>query len=326
MNTFRSIFPAGEIQSPRERIDYRSVTGFAGSCFATHIYEKFRYFAFDSWLNPFGIVFHPFAIENAFTRISRRVHYSPDELLERGGIWYSFDHHSGFSALDGEVLLQRINDSIDRAYSGLQRTTHLYISLGTAFVYRHLASGRYVANCHKVPQREFEKELTAPGAIKESLRRTEQAIHRLNPGIQIILTVSPVRHLRDGMTANMRSKAHLITAVHQYTEESGALYFPSYEILMDDLRDYRFYEENLTHPAPAAVDYIFDFLLRSHIDPGAWKTMERVEQIRRDMNHRPVHPDSAAHKRFEAQLQDKIRKFEEETGISIIRDSGNTGD
>jgi hypothetical protein len=267
--------------------------------------------------NPHGILFHPFAIERMVQRIVQRDYYRLDEVIQSGERYYSFEHHSIINADSAGELIKWINNNLDVARRLLKTTTHLFLTFGTAFVYKHLERGIYVANCHKIPQNAFVKELIGVQALMNSIMNTLELLYEYNSGLKIILTISPVRHLRDGMTAGLRSKSHLISAVHACTEQTPARYFPSYELLMDDLRDYRFYAPDMIHPSSAAVDYIFDFLSQVYIHPKVHDIMKEVERIRKDMQHKPFHPDSDSHRKFLVKLEKKKKSLFERTGISL---------
>ena len=233
------------------------------------------------------------------------------EHMER---YHCFDAHSCLSHPDASEILKNLNSAITTTHDDLQSATHMIITLGTAWVYRYIESDMYVANCHKLPQKQFLKELLPVDHILESLEGIYQLIKSVNPTCQMILTVSPVRHLKDGFIENSRSKSHLISAVQQLVENaSDCHYFPSYEIMMDELRDYRFYAEDMLHPNTTAINYIWEKFQTTWIEQSAYPTMETVEKIQNGLNHRPFHPNSESHHKFLAQLQrqkaDVINRF-----------------
>ena len=193
----------------------------------------------------------------------------------------------------------------------LETTSNIIITLGTAWVYRHIASKKIVANCHKVPQKEFQKELLITDEIKTSLENCMALVKKVNPNAQFIFTVSPVRHLKDGFVENQRSKAHLITALHQMINGNDVSYFPAYEIMMDELRDYRFYGKDMLHPNELAVDYIWEKFRSVWISPDCLSVMEEVDSIQKGLMHRPFNPDSVGHQKFRTSLQAKITYLQE---------------
>lgn len=277
-----------------------------GSCFVEHMGERLRYFQFQTTENPFGVIFQPLALEKLLERACRLQDYDKADLFQHQELWKCFEVHSDLNALSSEILMANLNARLLETHDALRAATHVVITLGTAWAYRYRDTGALVANCHKVPQQSFEKELLPIAAIKSSLEHMYELIREMNPGAAVIFTVSPVRHLRDGFVENQRSKAHLIAALHQFLDESPeyCFYFPAYEILMDELRDYRFYASDMVHPSDQAVSYVWEKFCASWLDQQCIPVMKEVEQLRRGLAHRPFNPDAAAHKRFIAQLEE----------------------
>lgn len=234
-------------------IDYHSQTLLLGSCFSENMGEKMAYHQFQHLRNPLGILFHPLAIENLLNRAKNLVSFLPGDLFEHNGLWHSYEAHSSLDSENKKEVLVQLNTAVKETNDFLKNASHVILTLGTAWVYRHKDSGKVVANCHKVPQRAFDKELLSVAEIVQSLENCIRLVQEANPAVEVILTVSPVRHLKDGFVENQRSKSHLITAVHEVIskkaeENCGVSYFSSYEIQMDELRDYRFYKEDMVHP------------------------------------------------------------------------------
>ncbi|MCG8490951.1 MAG: GSCFA domain-containing protein, partial [Sneathiellales bacterium] len=246
------------LQKNGNPIDYQSKLLLLGSCFAENIGEKLNYFQFQSLQNPFGILYHPLAMESLVERALNHKTFQDDEVFEMEGMWYSFEAHSDLRSAEKQVLVKKLNKVLQTILQHLQSASHLVITLGTAWAYRHRSTGKLVANCHKVPQKEFSKELLTVQTLKDSLENLLSMVEKINPDLQIIFTISPVRHLKDGFVENQRSKANLISAVHQMQTRPTVSYFPAYEIMMDELRDYRFYGKDMVHPNDLAVDYIWD--------------------------------------------------------------------
>lgn len=296
-------------------IDYQSRLLLMGSCFVENMGNKLDYHKFQQLQNPFGILFHPLAIENLVHRALEDRHYTETEVFEQDGIWHCFDAHSEVRAKSKEALLQNINQKLHDTRMGLQNASHIVITLGTAWVYRYNASNKIVANCHKVPQKEFSKELLAIDAVKASLENLIKMLAEVNPEAQPIFTVSPVRHLKDGFMENQQSKATLISALHKVlsprAQSRGLDYFPAYEIMMDELRDYRFYEKDMVHPNALAVDYIWEKFKSVWISSDCYAVMEEVDSIQKGLLHRPFNPDSEAHQKFRTSLQSKITYLQE---------------
>ncbi|MEC7770101.1 MAG: GSCFA domain-containing protein [Bacteroidota bacterium] len=292
-------------------IDYQSKLVLLGSCFVENIGAKLDYFKFQNLQNPFGILFHPVAIENLVQRAIEEKTYQQEEIFEQDGIWRCFDAHSDLRSDNPEAMLHLLNQRLKGAKVGLETSSHIVITLGTAWVYGHNTSGRMVANCHKVPQKQFTKRLLSVTEIEASLDQMVKLIQKVNPKAQIIFTISPVRHLKDGFIENQRSKAQLITALHQIINGHNVPYFPSYEIMMDELRDYRFYGKDMVHPNQLAVDYIWERFRSVWISENAFPVMEEVDAVQKGLLHRPFNPDSEAHQKFKTSLRNKITYLQE---------------
>lgn len=300
----------------RNQIDYNSQLLLLGSCFSENIGRKLEYFKFRTLQNPFGILFHPKAIENLIARAAYKKQYTGTDVFYLNERWQCFDAHSDLSDTSEENLLKKLNDGLDATLQQIIASSHITITLGTAWAYRHLASGKTVANCHKVPQKEFSKELLPIDEIVAGLKAVIELVQSVNKEIQFIFTISPVRHLKDGFVENQRSKANLITSVHEILNTSNLAsytsYFPAYELQMDELRDYRFYEQDMVHPNKLAVDYIWDKYKKVWISGEADKTMVEVDAIQRGLQHRPFHPDTEQHKKFRKSLDTKIKILKQE--------------
>ncbi|MUU79724.1 GSCFA domain-containing protein [Winogradskyella endarachnes] len=298
---------------PHNQIDYKSNVLLLGSCFSENIGAKFEYFKFQNVINPFGILFHPLAIENLITRAVNKDYYSEDELHFHNEHWSCLDAHSKLNTTSKEELLDSLNTQIDETYNYLFSASHVIITLGTSWVYRHIASDNIVANCHKIPQKQFLKELLTVEQIVEALESIISLIRCVNPKISFLFTVSPVRHIKDGFVENTLSKSHLLTAIHQVVEPREQLYyFPSYEIMMDELRDYRFYKEDMLHPNTTAVDYIWEKFTTVWLSADALETLEKVSSIQSRKAHRPFNPNSEAHQKFLLKLQSDIESLKSE--------------
>ena len=293
-------------------IDYNSKLVLIGSCFAEHIASKLTYYKFQSVSNPFGILFHPEAIQNLVQRALEKSHYTENEIFQNNERWHCYDAHSDLSGADSQTTLRQLNEAIESTYQQIHESTHIIITFGTAWVYRSKNSGRLVANCHKVPQREFDKELLTVEEIGHSIRNISELIKASGSQAELIFTVSPVRHLKDGFSENQRSKAHLITAVHQAVEDGVGHYFPSYELMMDELRDYRYYDRDMIHPNEIAIDYIWEKFRGVWIDPGVYSVMDSVEQIQKGLDHKPFNPRSSQHKEFKKGLEGKIKALQDQ--------------
>ena len=294
-----------DIKKSASLISYKDRLLLCGSCFTENIGSKLDYHKFKTLQNPNGILFNPISITKSVISYIENKQYTGDELFYFNDIWQSWEHHSRFSSVEKAASLKMINDSQQQAHEFLKETDWLMLTLGSAFVYEisqnspPFSGGAVVANCHKVPTDKFNKRLLS---VEEILAALDNLIHRLflfNPKLKIIFTISPVRHLRDGFVENNRSKATLIQAVHQLVEKFDKLfYFPAYELVIDDLRDYRFYAEDMVHPNYAATNYVWDKFVNAMMDEETIELMEKVNEIQRARNHKPFNPASEQHKKF----------------------------
>jgi hypothetical protein len=288
------------------QINYDSKLLLLGSCFSENIGEKLSYYKFQSVVNPFGILFHPKAIENLITNAINQKEYTEDDIFYHNERWHCFNAHSSLSSTNKEELLNNLNKSNTSTFEQLRNSTHLVITLGTSWVYRFIETDTIVANCHKVPQKKFLKEILSTDEITESIEAIISLIKSVNKNVNILFTVSPVRHLKDGFIENQRSKSHLLSAIHNIIEpRENTYYFPSYEIMMDELRDYRFYSEDMIHPNKTAINYIWEKFSDTWISEETQKTMNEVEVIQKGLAHRPFNPNSEAHLKFLDNVQQK---------------------
>lgn len=309
---FRTQF---SIAAHRPKIDHTSRVFLTGSCFSENIGAKLEYYKFQNLQNPFGILFHPAAIEKFITQAVKENQYGPEDLFFHNERWHCFDAHSALSDPDEMGLVNALNAGLHRTREYLRGATHVIITLGTSWVYRDLNSDQTVANCHKLPQKNFSKEITPVEQICDHLESTISAIRSLNPMAEILFTISPVRHIKDGAVQNQRSKAHLIAALHKVMdaqdEKESISYFPGYELMMDDLRDYRFYTEDMLHPNDTAIEYIWQRFVESRISPESIPLLKKIETIQKGLKHRAFNSDSEAHKKFQRSLEKKIDELQE---------------
>ncbi len=275
---FRTKLPR---QSHDPKIGYDSRVLLLGSCFVENIGNKLDHYKFPSLLNPFGILFHPVAISDFLEKVKSDSVFTEENVFFHNERWHSFRAHSALSSPSRGTLLRELNAAVKKTHSFLREATHVIITPGTAWGYRYKQSGEVVANCHKLPQVNFNKELLE---VQEPLRQAVELVRAVNPGVAVIFTVSPVRHLRDGFIENQQSKAKLISAVHEVIASGENLhYFPSYEIMMDELRDYRFYAEDMLHPAPVAIDYIWERFAESWMTQETMGVLKKIETIQKGL-------------------------------------------
>ena len=292
-------------------IDYQSKILLLGSCFSENIGDKLSYFKFQSTQNPFGILFHPKAIENLITNTSNKKVYSSDDLIYQNEIWHSFDAHSSLSSASENELLNKLNVAISLTNKKIKEASHIVITLGTSWVYRYIEIDTIVANCHKIPQKKFLKELLSVSEISESLARSISLIKSMNSDAAVIFTISPVRHLKNGFIENTQSKSHLIAAIHTLVNKQDVSYFPSYEIMMDELRDYRFYAEDMIHPNKTAINYIWRKFIDTWFSEETKSIMKEIDEIQKGLLHRPFHEDSKLHQQFLLKLEQKKSSLQE---------------
>ncbi|RZS99865.1 GSCFA domain-containing protein [Aquimarina brevivitae] len=291
-------------------IDYDSNLFMVGSCFAQHIGDKLEYFKFKNCINPFGILFHPKAIETFLYMATQQEEYAEEDIFFHNEQWHCFDAHSSLSSSDKLELLFNLNNRLINTYTKLRSATHAIITLGTSWVYRLRQLDMVVANCHKVPSKAFEKQLLSVAENEKSIENCIALLRSVNQNIKIIITVSPVRHLKDGMVENNLSKANLISAIHSVMQKDSSIaYFPSYEIMMDELRDYRFYNQDMIHPSPLAISYIWNKFKETWVSPDARALMQNIEEIQKGLAHRPFNPNSEAHQQFLEKLDAKKNKL-----------------
>lgn len=278
-----------------------------GSCFAENIGNKLSDNKFICDRNPFGILYNPMSIYEALSRISCNKLYDGTELMESGGQWFSIMHHGSFSSSVKEECLDNINSRISQGYDNLRKAKWLILTFGTARVYRWSSDGRIVGNCHKLSSRLFTRELLEVDDIVSSYISLIKTLKKLNPDLNVIFTVSPIRHAKDGMHGNQINKSVLLVAIDKICSVMDCChYFPSYEIMMDELRDYRFYADDMFHPSQLAVEYIWEKFTEAYFSKSTLDIMKHCEEIRRGLNHRPFNPESESYRKFLSQILLKI--------------------
>ncbi|MEO8253022.1 MAG: GSCFA domain-containing protein [Flavobacterium sp.] len=310
---FRTFIPILKSNFP---IDYNTKIITLGSCFAVNMAAKMDYYKFQNSCNPFGIIFNPVAIEKLVEKVVNKCFFTEKDVFFHNDLWHCFEVHSELSHPDKDVFLKLLNELVVATYQQITKSTHFQITYGTSWVYRNRVSNQIVANCHKVPQKQFTKELLSIETITKAIQNTIAFILSINQNAKFIFTVSPVRHIKDGFVENQVSKAHLISAIHESlnTEQYNlnTEYFPSYEILLDELRDYRFYAEDMLHPNTLAIDYIWQRFKETNLAASDWNVMEEVAAVQKSLSHRPFNPESESHQKFIVQLQKRMSKLSSE--------------
>lgn len=294
---------------PKHHIDYHAKMLLLGSCFVENMGKKLDYYKFRNLQNPFGVLFQPKAIETLVKHALEEKIYEDSDVFFFNDRWQSFEAHSKLSSASKDEVLSRLNEAVKNTNHALRTSSHIVITLGTAWVYRQLETGKHVANCHKVPQNAFKKELFPSEDIVTSLQNILNQIQAVNPKASLIFTVSPIRHIKDGFIENTRSKSHLISAIHQVLDTCNSEhchYFPAYEIMMDELRDYRFYTSDLIHPNQVAIDYIWEKFVSAWFAEPSKPTMKAIDSIQKGLQHKPFNEASENHKKFRLELDKKI--------------------
>ncbi len=310
MINFHLQFPIPELKN---KINYTQKIIFIGSCFAQNIGNLFTQYKFNTLINTHGIQYNPWSIANALTKCMLNESLSKDELFFANESWNSWEHHSRFSNVKKSECLHQINAEINTGYNYLNSADWLIITLGSSFVYQHLQTNRLVANCHKISQKQFSKQLLS---TTKTVLLFEELINQLkekNKDLKIVFTISPVRYIRDGVVENNLSKARLIDAVHTLVNRySHCFYFPAYELIMDDLRDYRFFKDDLVHPTEQAIQYVFDKFIDASVDKESKILLEKIKEINAAKNHRPTDANLESYQLFKSVFLEKCYQLKKE--------------
>ena len=306
-----------KLLTPVERPALRPSIGYAhrlmllGSCFAAHIGARLQEARFRCDANPYGVLYNPLSISAALREMLAGKVYAAADLYPHQGLWHSPMHHGDFSAATPAEALQRINSRLRPASAALPALDFLLLTWGTAWVYEDRTTGRVAGNCHKLPETRFLRRRLSVDEIVEDAASLFDSLWRQRASLQVVLTVSPIRHVRDGLHDNQLSKATLLLAADRLCAAfpGRVFYFPAYELLQDELRDYRFYADDLVHPSPLAVRYVWERFAQWCLSPEAVRLMAEVEDIRKALAHRPLHPESEEYKRFLGQIVLKMERL-----------------
>ncbi len=294
----------------KDSISYSDSVLTIGSCFADNIARYMSERKYRVLANPFGVLYNPVSVYNSLRILEDSKLFNEKDLIENQSEWHSFYHHSDFSHHIKAQCLSGINKAIKNAAKFLQETDWAIITYGTSYVYRWKETGEVVSNCHKIPQSKFDRTILSVEKLNETLNSTVKLLQESNPELKILFTVSPIRHWKDGAVDNQVSKAHLIVAINEIvTQNENCFYFPSYEIMMDDLRDYRFYSKDLLHPNEIAIDYIWQKFKRAVINPSDLSLIKMIEQLNSAKNHRIRNPYSEENKAFVRKQLEIIRQI-----------------
>lgn len=300
---------AVDIADFSRKTGYQKKNLFMGSCFTENIGNKMAALLYDVDINPFGILYNPVSVANGLEFLIKQRMVQEDELIQHENLWHSFYHHGRFSSPGTEETLKKINERIVSSSEFLKKTDFLFITFGTAWIYKYKKSGKIVSNCHKIPGNEFHRTRLTVDEIVKRYGILLSQLRQLNPEMNIVFTVSPIRHWKDGAVENQRSKATLILAVDQIIknqEQTNCSYFPSYEIVMDELRDYRFYSGDMIHLSEVAVNYIWEKFENKLLDEESKKVALQVQKVNDAVNHKPFNKVTTENLKFLNQTLKKI--------------------
>ncbi|MDR1402741.1 MAG: GSCFA domain-containing protein [Tannerellaceae bacterium] len=299
------------IPEPAFDISYHDKIMLIGSCFAENMGHKLQEAKFTADVNPFGTLYNPLSVALAVKTLLHPAPFSSGDLFEHEGLFHSFAHHSRFSSPAPDESCNRINRQLTASAICLSKATRLLLTFGTAFVYRLKSNGQVVSNCHKLPEKMFCREMASADLIVREWNTALLSLWEQNPDIKILFTVSPIRHWRDGAHTSQLSKATLLLSVDalqkKYPERTG--YFPAYEIMMDELRDYRFYADDMLHPSPVAIAYLWECFARRYLTGESQAVIKEWQEIQQALHHKPFYPHSEGYRRFISQTLAKAEQM-----------------
>lgn len=284
-----------------------------GSCFAENIGKKLEEAKFRIDINPFGTLYNPSSIAQAIRVLLHPAPFTEKDLFRHADTYHSFLHHSRFSSSSETECLDLINDRLSCSASTLREAGRMIITFGTAYVYKLKTTGQVVANCHKLPEKTFDREMLSVADIVADWKQLLLSLWEQNPDIKVLFTVSPIRHWKDGAHGNQLSKATLLLAVEELQQEfpERIAYFPAYEIMMDELRDYRFYADDMLHPSAQAVEYIWQRFSESMFSTETQSILKEWNELQKAIKHKPFQPESEGYKRFISQTLLKMQRLNE---------------
>jgi hypothetical protein len=315
MSTFRTTVdvPISEFD-----VTHTDKTIALGSCFSEYMGHRMLDRKFNIEVNPFGILFNPESIRQCIKSLVANKKFEQNELILHNGQWHSYLHHSNFSSNDPEACLAEINERTNKGHQMLFDAKYLIITFGTAWVYELKSTGEVVANCHKVPSDAFVKRKMGLNEIVSEYSYIISHLRDFNPDLNIVFTVSPVRHWKDGSTENQWSKATLFMAIQELVRRFDNVdYFPAYELMMDDLRDYRFYEKDMLHPSELAKDYIWEAFSNAYFSADTRAINEKVTELQKAANHRPFDATSEMHQQFLKRQLVLTKELEETHALNL---------
>jgi lysophospholipase L1-like esterase len=318
MNSFRTLVKATK---PDFTISYQTQMVSIGSCFSETIGLRFQQNKFNININPFGQQYNPLSIASAIHLLVNAQPLSESDLVQHDELWHSFAHHGSFSKKDKEQTLQNINNQLLQAAEDLRKADVLFLTFGTSHVFELKETGKVVSNCHKMPSTLFNQRLASPEEIVLELGSALQKLKNYNPKLRTAFTVSPIRYFAFGHYENSVGKAHLFTAIHQLQKKfTGSYYFPAYEMVTDDLRDYRFYADDMLHPNHKATDYVWEHLCETMLVKESLELMKEVKEIAQAAKHRPRNPTADAHKKFSEKYLAKIHQLKQKYALDFTEE------
>ena len=296
-----------KIQPIDQPIAYGDGLIFLGSCFADEVGGICRGLGFNALVNPFGVLYNPASVAQSLERLYTGTPFSHKEVIRVGeGQYCTFSHNTAFWNVSEVALLEQVNQSLAEAHAHFEKSKWVILSLGTSWAFRDKETQKVVSNCHKLPATHFERVFLS---VEQSVHCLSEIVQQ-HPEKRFIFTVSPLRHVKDGLHVNQLSKAALLLVVDEVCKTfNNAHYFPAYEILLDELRDYRFYKEDMVHPTEQAVRYIWERFADFAIDPKEKPAMKAAAELRQMLQHRPLFPESESYKRFEQLKEKKVNEL-----------------
>lgn len=308
-----------ELPEFKRKINYKDSILFLGSCFSENIYAKLKELNFDVIPSPNGIVFNSFSVAQPLLQVLSNQLYSEDSLVHHNGLWHGWNHHGSYSHENLNTCLNRMNRDLTNFKNMLSHASYLFITLGTSFVYNHKNRDFPVANCHKIPQDQFEKKCIDMDTQRQFWNKLLEQLNQKYPNIRFVFTVSPVKHLRDGVSENVLSKSILIQLCHRLKNDHSFVdYFPAFELVSEDLRDYRFYELDGAHPNDIAIDYVFEKLLDSMMDDISKQYIEDCNNFLKFKNHKIINANEEQKQKHGHQLNSMMTTLLDKYGKKFI--------
>ncbi len=299
-----------EIPRSKVEINHHTPVIFLGSCFSDEMFEKARYHGWNVLSNPFGTIYHP-EVLSRFVLESINIPKT-ERIFNRGELYFSWDASSLICGETKEETFDLLQKNREAFKSQVRKAKVIFITFGTAWKYTLNESNEVVANCHKIPSSEFKKSISESASICRMWQNTIDTLKSINPSLEIIFTVSPVRHIKDGLIENNQSKAVLFEVIRQLQADKNCSYFPSFEILVDELRDYRFYKEDKVHPSKEAVSYVWERLVETYCNSSTIQLNKKVSLLRREFAHKSLHPTSKETQLFKTKALSKLEQLRKE--------------